>query len=109
MTSLGEWNTIPARTGRPVSVLARIVAILDAVKESGGSTSITDLAMRTGLPKSTVSRLVAELAGQRSRALSLLQQALGAGYRLREITAEPDLVNLRADPAYHRLVAGYQK
>ncbi len=53
--------------------------------------------------------LVAELAGQRAQALALLQQALGAGYRLREITAEPDLVNLRADSAYHRLVAGYQK
>ena len=44
MTSLAEWNTVPARAGRPVSVLDRIIAILDAVKESGGSITITELA-----------------------------------------------------------------
>ncbi len=53
--------------------------------------------------------LVAELAGERARALGLLGQALDAGYRLREISAEPDLVNLRADPGYHRLVARREK
>ena len=47
MTSLAEWNTTPARSGGPVSVLDRIIAILDAVKESGGSISITELAVRT--------------------------------------------------------------
>ena len=61
MTSLAEWNTSPARSGGPVSVLDRIIAILDAVKESGGSITITELAARTAMPKSTVSRLVAEL------------------------------------------------
>ena len=57
MTSLAEWNTSPARPGSPVSVLDRIIAILDAVKESGGSISITELAAQTAMPKSTVSRL----------------------------------------------------
>ena len=47
MTSLAEWNTSPARSDGPVSVLGRIIAILDAVKESGGSTTITELAART--------------------------------------------------------------
>ena len=41
--------------------------------------------------------LVAELALQRARALDLFGQALAAGYQLREIRQEPDLVKLRAD------------
>jgi tetratricopeptide (TPR) repeat protein len=53
--------------------------------------------------------LVMELAGQRERSLRLLGQALDAGYQLREIAAEPDLVNLRGDPEYHRLVSRYEK
>jgi len=53
--------------------------------------------------------LVAELSNQRARALGLLRQALAAGYRLREISAEPDLVKLRADPEYHKLASQYDK
>jgi serine/threonine-protein kinase len=53
--------------------------------------------------------LVAELANQRARALGLLRQALEAGYQLREISAEPDLVKLRADPEYHKLASHYEK
>lgn len=52
-------------TGEPVSVLDRILAILEAVRESHGSTTITQLALATGIPKSTVSRLVADLVRQR--------------------------------------------
>ena len=89
MTSLAEWNTIPARSGGPVSVLDRIIAILDAVKESGGSISITELAMRTGLPKSTVSRLVAELTGQRY--LERTDDGVTLGLRLFELGARASL------------------
>jgi tetratricopeptide (TPR) repeat protein len=53
--------------------------------------------------------IVAELAGQRPRALELLARSLAAGYQLREIVHEPDLVKLRADPAYHKLVSRYEK
>ena len=53
--------------------------------------------------------LVAELAGQRSRALDLLRQTLAAGYQLREIRQEPDLVKLRTDPEYHKLASRYEK
>ena len=53
--------------------------------------------------------IVAELADQRTRALDLLGRALAAGYQLREVTHEPDLVNLRAEPEYHRLVARHEK
>jgi tetratricopeptide (TPR) repeat protein len=49
--------------------------------------------------------IVAELTGQRSRALELIGRALSAGYQLREITHEPDLVKLRTDPGYYRLIS----
>ena len=89
MTSLAEWNTIPAPSGAPVSVLGRMIAILDAVKESGGSISITDLSMRTDLPKSTVSRLVAELTGQRY--LERTDDGVTLGLRLWELGARASL------------------
>jgi serine/threonine-protein kinase len=53
--------------------------------------------------------IVAELAGQRARALDLLGRTLATGYQLREITHEPDLVKLRTDPEYHKLVSRYEK
>ncbi|MFC8683508.1 IclR family transcriptional regulator [Microbacterium ureisolvens] len=85
MESLAEWNTIPARQDAPVSVLDRIIAILDAARESGGSLSITDLSARTGLPKSTVSRLVAELTAQRY--LERTDDGVALGLRLFELGA----------------------
>jgi serine/threonine-protein kinase len=53
--------------------------------------------------------IVAELAGQRARAIELLGRALAGGYQLHEVTHEPDLVNLRADPEYHRLITQNRK
>ncbi|MEI3847735.1 MULTISPECIES: IclR family transcriptional regulator [unclassified Microbacterium] len=85
MESLAEWNTSPARHDAPVSVLDRMISILDAVKDSGGSLSVTDLAALTRLPKSTVSRLVAELAGQRY--LERTDEGVTLGLRLFELGA----------------------
>ena len=53
--------------------------------------------------------LVAELAGQRAKALNLMGRALAAGYPLREVRSEPDFAQLRADAAYLKLAARYQK
>jgi len=54
------------------------------------------------------SAITAELAGQRARALELLGRSLAAGYQMREVTHEPDLVKLRTDAEYHKLVSRYQ-
>jgi IclR family acetate operon transcriptional repressor len=89
MTSLAEWNTSPARPRAPVSVLDRIIAILDAVKESGGSVTVTELAAQTAVPKSTVSRLVAELTGQRY--LERTEEGVTLGLRLFELGARASL------------------
>jgi IclR family acetate operon transcriptional repressor len=44
-----------------VSVVARVVSILDALSESRRSLSLADLAVRTGLPRSSVHRVLQEL------------------------------------------------
>jgi len=85
MTSLAEWNTPPTRSGASSSVLDRIIAILDAVKESSGSISVTDLAVRTAIPKSTVSRVVAALSEQRY--LERTDDGVRLGLRLFELGA----------------------
>jgi DNA-binding IclR family transcriptional regulator len=48
-----------------VSVLDRITAILDAFDDEDGGIGVTELARRANLPKSTVSRIAAELVEQR--------------------------------------------
>jgi DNA-binding IclR family transcriptional regulator len=69
----------------PVSVLDRILAILDTVRESHGSTTITQLALATGIPKSTVSRLVGDLV--RRRYLMRTDEGVAIGLRLFELGA----------------------
>lgn len=44
-----------------MSVVARVVAILDALSESRRTMSLADLAVRTGLPRSSVHRVLQEL------------------------------------------------
>jgi IclR family transcriptional regulator, acetate operon repressor len=68
-----------------VSVLDRIIAILEVVRESHGSTTITQLALATGIPKSTVSRLVGDLT--RRRYLARTDGGVAIGLRLFELGA----------------------
>lgn len=68
-----------------MSVLDRIIAILEVVRESHGSTTITQLALATGIPKSTVSRLVGDLA--RRRYLARTDGGVAIGLRLFELGA----------------------
>lgn len=69
----------------PVSVLDRILAILETVRESHGSTTITGLALSTGIPKSTVSRLVGDLV--RQHYLMRTEDGVVIGLRLFELGA----------------------
>ncbi|MEM7588521.1 MAG: tetratricopeptide repeat protein, partial [Acidobacteriota bacterium] len=45
-----------------------------------------------------------ELCGERGSALEQLETALEAGFSLPEIRRDPELIELRADPRFHRLV-----
>ncbi|HET7871421.1 MAG TPA: tetratricopeptide repeat protein, partial [Terriglobales bacterium] len=49
--------------------------------------------------------VVHELAGERNQALAALSAALKAGYALKEVKNEPELLNLRADARYQSLLA----
>ncbi len=89
MSSLAEWNEPGFEAPVPTSVLGRIIAIFDAVKESGGCISITDIAARTRLPKSTVSRLVSDLTAQRY--LTRTDEGVILGLRLFELGARASL------------------
>ena len=48
--------------------------------------------------------IVYELAGDRARALTALQNALKAGYSAKDLANEPELTAMRADTRYHRLI-----
>lgn len=74
-----------AQLGSPVSVLGRIFAILDAVREAQGPATIAQLVSATGIPKSTVARLVAELS--RQRYLARTDDGIVIGLRLFELGA----------------------
>ncbi len=49
--------------------------------------------------------LVYELAGDRQRALRFMEEALKKGHSTEEFSRDPDLLELRKDPKYHRLAA----
>lgn len=100
-------HTVLMRSGRwdePVSVLDRIIAILEAVRESDGSTTITRIAAATGTPKSTVSRLVRDLV--RQRYLARRDDGVVIGLRLFELGARasgPRRLSLAAVPVLAEL------
>jgi serine/threonine-protein kinase len=50
-----------------------------------------------------------EVIGDRPRALKHLELALDAGYGTREVKHEPELLKLREDPEYHRLMSRFEK
>ena len=72
----------------------------------GAASEVTTLATRTDLTPQMLFRIVVvkELTGDRTGALDALRRALAAGYPVSEIAQEPELVALRADARYHRLV-----
>ncbi len=59
------------------------------------------------LPAVVLFRLAvaSEVLGARDRALRFLDRALQAGYAASEVRSEPELVNLRNDLRYHRIIA----
>jgi serine/threonine-protein kinase len=48
--------------------------------------------------------VVYELASDRNRALAALERALRASYPVTEVAADPEMISMRADVRYHRLI-----
>jgi DNA-binding IclR family transcriptional regulator len=74
-----------AHWDEPVSVLDRIIAVLEAVRQAQGTTTISRISRSTGIPKSTVSRLVGHLVEQRH--LVRVDGDVAVGVRLFELGA----------------------
>jgi DNA-binding IclR family transcriptional regulator len=90
----------------PVSVLDRIVAILEAVRERGGSSTVTEVSRATGIPKSTASRTVAELV--RRGYLERTDSGVAIGLHLFELGAHastPRRLSAAAIPVLAELFA----
>lgn len=89
MTRFADRPHDAAPSPRAASVLDRIICILDAVKDLPDPISITDLAHATNMPKSTASRLAADLVDQRY----LEREGTGVvlGLRLFELGARASL------------------
>ena len=59
-------------------------------------------------PRARYRMLVAyEVIGARDKALAALSQALRGGFPIEEIRLDPELLDLRADPRYHDLLATF--
>jgi serine/threonine protein kinase/Tfp pilus assembly protein PilF len=73
--------------------------------------SVADpLARSTGQDANTLYRLALayELAGARDRALTQLDRAIGSGYSTEELRKDPELIALRADVRYHRMMTRHE-
>lgn len=81
-----------ARLGQASLARQRIEAAL------GRGSNSADLQFRAAL--------VAELGGARETALTHLQDAIARGYPTHMIASEPDLLALRRDRRYHRMLTG---
>lgn len=85
-------------------MLDRLIAILEAVREARGSTTIAQLASATGIPKSTVSRLVGDLV--RQRYLERTDGGVAIGLRFFELGARastPRRLSIAALPVLAQL------
>jgi serine/threonine-protein kinase len=64
-----------------------------------------EAAQKAELSAAVMARLVLvyELAGDRARALQFMEEALKKGHSMEEFGRDPDLLELRKDPKYHKL------
>ena len=85
-------------------MLDRIVAILETVRACGGSATVTQIALLTGIPKSTASRTVAALVQRRY--LDRTDAGVRIGLRLFELGAQshtPRRLSIAAMPVLAEL------
>jgi eukaryotic-like serine/threonine-protein kinase len=76
---------------------------------SAALTEIDKLTARNALTAQMHYRVcvIYELAGDRGQALAALHEALKSGYPAAELPKEPELINLRSDARYHRLLDSF--
>lgn len=90
------------------SRLALCMAKIGEKKEALAEAAAVEALDRTA---SVLSRLVSvyEICGQRRQALDTMAAALKAGYSMEEFNRDPELLELRKDPGYHKMVVELSK
>lgn len=90
--------------GLPASSIGRVAAILGCFSPQEPTLTLTELSLRTGLPKSTMSRLVSELVEHAFLEREGREVSLGLkAFELGEIAARPNSLRRVVYPAQERL------
>ena len=96
-------------SGKPNDPDLRSRLALCLAKSSEKKEALTEAAAVESLDRtaSVLSRLVSvyEVCGQRRQALDTMAAALKGGYSMEEFGRDPELLELRKDPGFHKLVA----
>lgn len=95
LTARGRLALHLAKSGQPSRALAELKTTLDGKPEE------LNTLYRTAVTY--------ELCGNRDAALASLETALARGYATREVSMDPELIDLRKDVRYHRLVARFDR
>jgi serine/threonine-protein kinase len=96
---------------RSVELRSRHALLLAKRGDRQAAVAVADpLAKEPGLDAQTLYRLALayELAGARERAIEQLNHAVGSGYSTEELRKDPELIALRADVRYHRMMLEHQ-
>jgi serine/threonine protein kinase/tetratricopeptide (TPR) repeat protein len=99
-----------AISARPNDLDLRATIAVYRAKSGDKKQAAEDIAAVDNAPKPSPSMLfkstvVHELTGNRKAALASLERTLEAGYSLREIQTEPELISLRTDPQFHLIAS----
>lgn len=97
----------------PEDVTARSRLAVYYAKLGAKQAALAEAAIVGSLPRPSTSvrfrlTLAYELCGLREQALEALELALRAGHSLQDVKSDPELLKLREDPGYHRIVAAFE-
>ena len=96
---------LAGKPGDP-DLLSRIALSLVKSGDRQQGLAEAEAAQKAEMSAAVMARLVLvyELAGDRERALRFMEEALKKGHSMEEFGRDPDLLELRKDPRYHKLV-----
>ena len=104
----------PQVAKEPQNVQAHSLLALYLAKRGDTRRSAQELSAIPELPTRDLNTLyhaalTSEINADRDGALRWLELALGRGYSMREVAADPELTRLREDVRYHRLATRFEK
>ncbi|HWW74376.1 MAG TPA: tetratricopeptide repeat protein, partial [Pyrinomonadaceae bacterium] len=99
-----ERKELEGKPGDP-DLLSRVALNLVKSGDKAQGLAEAEAAQKAEMSAPVMARLVLvyELAGDRDRALHFMEEALKKGHSMEEFSRDPDLLELRKDPRYHKL------